>query len=439
MSLLFGKRTLRQEVRRFFRQDTEKLPVVSHSFSPVELPNLHIAIEQYTQERLAQVQIIGYTGIQFMQDSLSDLVAHSYFMRAKIGPVQYRMVDVDVDRQMSCVEKGIFLIKTDRGKIAAHLRRDAMFHRGALELEAMSPDEELASAFLTEIRARARKSSVYRGKILSLGCDGNTIHFHRFPQVDRSEIVLPAATMTLLERNTVRFLQHAAALRRSGRSVKRGLLLHGKPGTGKTYTAKWLGQSLPGTTVILMAGEQLGQIKECCQLARMLAPALVIMEDVDLIASERDETQHPFKQISLHQLLNEMDGLESDAEVIFLLTTNRPDVIENAIAMRPGRIDQAVEFPLPDAECRHRLLDLYGRGLTLALDDTDRIISKTEGASPAFIKEMVRKAALVAAEDGSMHDGTLRLTDTHFDVALQELLLGGGELTRNLLGFTPQG
>ncbi|HZO88376.1 MAG TPA: ATP-binding protein [Chthonomonadaceae bacterium] len=243
--------------------------------------------------------------------------------------------------------------------------------------------------------------------------------------------------MTLLERNTVGFFKHANALRRSGRSVKRGLLFHGKPGTGKTYTAKWLGQSLQGVTVLLMAGEELWLIKQCCQLARMLAPSLVIMEDVDLIASQRDEHRHPAYPISLHQLLNEMDGLESDAEVIFVLTTNRPQAIEAAIAMRPGRIDQAIEFPLPDADCRRRLLQLYGRGLDLALDNTDRVVSKTEGASPAFIKELVRKAALIAAEENSRNNGTLRLMDNHFHLALEELLIGGGELTRNLLGFAP--
>ena len=113
---------------------------------------------------------------------------------------------------------------------------------------------------------------------------------------------------------------------------------------------------------------------------------------------QRDERRHPAYQITLHQLLNEMDGLGSDAEVIFILTTNRPQAIEPALAARPGRIDQAIEFPLPDADCRRRLLDLYGRGLTLALADPERLIARTEGASPAFIQELVRKAALIAAE-----------------------------------------
>jgi hypothetical protein len=394
-----------------------------------------------TQAHGAHSQTLGYTGsITGMQDSLADLVGDKgalmgLFLNAKTGPVQYRMVNIDVDQQKPCVERGIYLIRSDRGKLAVHLRRDATFRRGNLELEVMSADEDMAAAFLNEIRAHVRTFNVYRGKVLSMGCDGESLQFHRFPSVEREDIILPEATMTILERNTVGFLKHAEALRRSGRSVKRGILLHGKPGTGKTYTAKWLGQSMVGTTVIVMSGEELWLIKQCCQLARMLAPSLVIMEDVDLVASQRDEQRHPAYQITLHQMLNEMDGLASDAEVIFLLTTNCPQSIEGAIAARPGRIDQAIEFPLPDADCRRRLLALYGKGLTLALDDEASLIAHTEGASPAFIQELIRKAALVASEQDSHEGDTLRLTDRHFEEALRELLFGGGDLTRNLLGF----
>jgi AAA+ superfamily predicted ATPase len=444
MSLFHKGRTLSQELRRFFGCDPTTLPVVHQDFSPVDLPNLQIAIETYVLAHHAHLQTLGYTGsIMGVRDSLADLVGSKgammgMFDTARIGPVQYQMVDIDAGEQKPCVEKGVFLIRGDQGKLAVHLRRDATFQRGNLVLEVMGLSADLAAAFLDELRAHARAFNVYRGKILSLNCEGQSIQFHQFPSVKREEIILPEATMAVLERNTVGFLKHAEALRRSGRSVKRGILLHGKPGTGKTHTAKWLGQSLEGTTVILMSGEELWLIKQCCQLARMLAPALVIMEDVDLVASQRNEQRHPAYQITLHQMLNEMDGLASNAEVIFLLTTNRPEAIEGAIAARPGRIDQAIEFPLPDAECRRRLLALYGRGLTLALNDEAGLIAHTEGASPAFIQELIRKASLFAAEQNSTDGDHLRLTDSHFDSALRELLLGGGDLTRSLLGFAPE-
>jgi cell division protease FtsH len=126
-----------------------------------------------------------------------------------------------------------------------------------------------------------------------------------------------------------------------------------------------------------------------------------------------------------------MDGLAEGIDILFILTTNRPDVLEPALAARPGRIDQAIEVPLPDAECRRRLLDLYGRGLTLELEDRERWIARTEGVSAAFIRELLRKAAMFAAEEGG--ELPLVVRDRHLAEGLTELVLGGA-LTQSLLG-----
>jgi ATP-dependent 26S proteasome regulatory subunit len=91
----------------------------------------------------------------------------------------------------------------------------------------------------------------------------------------------------------------------------------------------------------------------------------------------------------LNKLLNEMDGLREDAEVIFILTTNRPDQLEPALASRPGRIDQAIEFPLPDDVGRAKLARLYGRGLQLNDNVVEAIVTKTKGVSAAFIKVLI--------------------------------------------------
>jgi ATP-dependent 26S proteasome regulatory subunit len=132
--------------------------------------------------------------------------------------------------------------------------------------------------------------------------------------------------------------------------------------------------------------------------------------------------------------MDEMDGIGALTDCIFLLTTNRPDILEPALAARPGRIDQAIEFPLPDEECRRRLFELYGRGLDLNWIDLDRWIEQTDGVSPAFIKELLRKAALLAAERGETAE-PMRLQNKDLDQALRELIHYGGELTRRLLGY----
>src|SRR5262249_37644479 len=134
----------------------------------------------------------------------------------------------------------------------------------------------------------------------------------------------------------------------------------------------------------------------------------------------------------LFELLNQMDGLADDTDIIFVLTTNRPDILEPALAARPGRIDQAIEIPPPDADCRRRLFSLFGRGLQVAVADWDGLIARTAGVSGAFIRELLRKAAVFAAEEDGGPDLVVR--DRHLEEALAELLIAGGPLTQSLLG-----
>jgi len=151
-----------------------------------------------------------------------------------------------------------------------------------------------------------------------------------------------------VESHTIRFARHVERLRAARRHLRRGLLLHGPPGTGKTMTAMYVVGQLADRTVILLTGGGLGMIEQSVAFARMLEPSLVVLEDVDLVAEERTR-QRVNQNAVLFELLNQMDGLTEDADIIFLLTTNRADLLEPALAARPGRIDQAVEIPLPDA------------------------------------------------------------------------------------------
>jgi ATP-dependent 26S proteasome regulatory subunit len=217
------------------------------------------------------------------------------------------------------------------------------------------------------------------------------------------------------------------ALRDAGRHLRRGLLLHGPPGTGKTLTSTYLISRLEGRTVVILTGSALALVSEACAIARDLQPSMVVLEDVDLVAQER--TMMGLGATSLlFQLLNEMDGIGEDADVIFVMTTNRADLLEPALAARPGRVDQAIEFPLPDAEARGRLIELFCEGIDTRLDDPAAVVNATERVAPAFLRELVRKATLLAASSGSK-----QVTDAHFSDALA-LLERGGKVTRAMLG-----
>jgi ATP-dependent 26S proteasome regulatory subunit len=228
-------------------------------------------------------------------------------------------------------------------------------------------------------------------------------------------VVLPDGVLDAIERHTVGIARHGERLLAAGQHLKRGLLLHGPPGTGKTHTVRYLMGRLPGNTVIILTGTAMRFVAKAAELARRLRPSVVVVEDVDLIAQDRSygPGAHPL----LFTLLDAMDGVGGDADVTFLLTTNRASELEKALADRPGRVDLAVEIPLPDAAGREALLRLYARGLKL---------------TASFAKELLRRASLLAL--ASRPDEDVVVGDEELTTALREMQEARSALTRSLLG-----
>jgi ATP-dependent 26S proteasome regulatory subunit len=256
------------------------------------------------------------------------------------------------------------------------------------------------------------------------------VRVHKLRSVQRDEVILPDKTLRLLERNVHDFIHQRADLKRLGLAAKKGLLFYGPPGTGKTHTIHYLASQLRDHTTLLITAEQVGILSDYFQLARFLQPAMVVIEDVDLIARAREQMRSACEESLLNKLLNEMDGLREEAELLFVLTTNRPDQLEAALASRPGRIDQAIEFPLPDEEGRRKLLHLYARAMTVPEEVVEAVVRKTKRASPAFIKELMRRSAQYRLQAGK--EGPLTLE--HVEAALEEMLFSGGSLNVKLLG-----
>ena len=204
---------------------------------------------------------------------------------------------------------------------------------------------------------------------------------------------------------------------------------------GKTHTVRFLVGELADTTIVQLSGDTLHAIKEACSIARTLQPAMIVVEDVDLIAEERDHYSGSALPL-LFTLLNEMDGLDEDADVVFLLTTNRADLLEDALASRPGRVDQAVHIDLPDREARQRLVELYRRGLSLDDSRLGAVLDRTDGVTASFLKELLRRAAVVAAdrEQAAPADG-VRVSADDLDAALDDLLDTRNRMTRRALGL----
>jgi len=426
---------LLKRLRRHFGGNPAELPIVEQEFAVYERPNIHLALEETLAEPRRHAEQIGVLILeQYREARLAELTRQASAKRFEVGPVKYVDVPLAGGRQLACVKRALYLFQDDGKPVALLLSESIFTHKPGIVVETIAADREQAQAVLRRLTRQVRHGAAFRGHVLSVeaDCYGNVmVQFHQLPKIGRDDVILPQPLMQRIERHTLSFTRHADRLRAAGRHIKRGILLHGSPGTGKTLSAMYLAAQMPGRTVLLMTGAAVKSIETVCALARLLEPATIILEDVDLIGTERQH-QEVGANALLFELLNQMDGLAEDADLLFVLTSNRPEFLEPALAARPGRIDQAIEIPLPDGDCRRRLLDLYGRGLTLELADREKLIARTEGVSGAFIRELLRKAAVFAAEEDG--EGPLVVRDRHVEEGLAELLVAGGPLTQSLLG-----
>jgi hypothetical protein len=453
-------------------------PVVAGSWQGYDHVNVQVGLDGWLAGWRREHELVGLTGFQHESFGLADLLqpggGHLWL---GVGSVAMAALPAGPAGQtLACVRCGLYLAGDGDTRLALLLRGPSDSDPDSdTTLEVACADQAAAQRAIDEVRRHALARSVFRGQVISFGDDmfghgrgsSSGLRFHDRPQPGRDTVVLPPAVIDGIERQVLGVARHAGRLLASGQHLKRGVLLHGAPGTGKTHTVRYLIGQLPGVTVVILSGYALRWIGEACSVARQLAPSVVVIEDVDLIAEERGPAmgQHPL----LFQLLNEMDGLGEDVDVTFLLTTNRPDVLEAALAARPGRVDHAAELPLPDADARRRLIELYRGSMVLDLSDADDVITRTDGVTAAFIKELLRRAAVLAAgagptgpgpagpepagpepagpepagpepagpepaADGNRAGQPLLVTGTHLSAALDQLLDARSRLTRTLLG-----
>jgi hypothetical protein len=457
------------------------IPVTSGSWPRYDQVNVQAGLDAWLAGPGRSHEIAGITKFHHSMFGLAEL--------AQPGPMRHHLSlgSVTTDPLPSgpggatrpCVQCALYLVTDPGGPLVLLVRSPEQNPHEQASIEVACHDAERGQGVVDEIGRLAVEKNVFRGHVVAFGGDvfghrhSGLLSFLDRPSVGRDQVILPPEVLDGIERQVIGVAQHASRLLASGQHLKRGVLLHGAPGTGKTHTIRYLLSQLTGVTVVVLSGGALRLISEACSVARTLQPSLIVVEDVDLIAEEREFRggQHPL----LFQLLNEMDGLAPDLDVTFLLTTNRADLLEPALAERPGRVDHAALLPLPDSAARRRLLRLYQGNLDLDLSDPEVVITRTEGVTASFLKELLRRAALRAAAGlghgdaeaaaagdeagagggsaagdggGAGHEGAaepdgaerygddtpLRVTDECMNAALDELLDTRNQLTRILLG-----
>jgi len=235
----------------------------------------------------------------------------------------------------------------------------------------------------------------------------------------------------------VDFLKDPKKFTEMGAKIPKGVLLYGKPGTGKTLIAKAIaGEAdvpfipMSGSEFIEMfAGLGASRVRKLFDKARKLSPCIVFIDEIDAIGSRRTsnsgaETEN---NQTLNQLLVEMDGFSSEETIIVLAATNRPEMLDKAL-LRPGRFDRQVTIPAPDLRGREEILKIHAKDKKIAEDvSLHDIAEDTAGFTGAELANILNEAAIIATR--RQHEA---ITNTDLDEAVKKVTVGLEKTSRKI-------
>ena len=231
-------------------------------------------------------------------------------------------------------------------------------------------------------------------------------------------------------KEVVEFLKHPKKFLAIGAKIPKGVLLLGSPGTGKTLMAKAVAGeagvpffNISGSEFVEMfVGVGASRVRDLFKQAKKNAPAIVFIDEIDAVGRHRGAGLgggHDEREQTLNQILVEMDGFESETNVIVIAATNRPDVLDPAL-LRPGRFDRRVVLDLPDINEREAILKIHIKGKPLGENINIRTLAeRTSGFSGADLANLVNEAAILSARREKKTVGMQELTES-----IEKVILG---------------
>jgi len=308
---------------------------------------------------------------------------------------------------------GEFQMPGIEGRIATHAQRKKgqfiFVITGKVKKKHQSAVKEIAD----EVRERIKTESVYKGMPIKLDTDENgdvdmmePPSFLDMTRVNEEELILPAAIRAEVEASLFTPVEHTEMCRKHKIPLKRGVLLEGPYGTGKTLTAYVTAKKCQANGWTFIYVSRVTGLDEAFCFARQYSPAVIFAEDIDRAVSGEDRT------VEIDDVLNSIDGIESKgSEIITILTSNDVKSINRAM-LRPGRLDAVISVQPPDAEAAQKLIRLYARNLIAVNENLEEAGRVLAGQIPAVIREVVERAKLHAINRLKEQAGDLVLTGT---------------------------
>ncbi|MFC1865160.1 AAA family ATPase [Chloroflexota bacterium] len=299
----------------------------------------------------------------------------------------YIDVTTDVGISKNLIMRGQMLMEKDDNRFIITVDMNPRW-RASFQVEGQEEKKDKIESLVNAVLTIAKEENIYRGKKIEFA---GRIRFLNIGEKLWDSIIIDSTTKREIQANTTDFLRRSDLWEEYNIPLKRGILLAGEPGIGKTIICKALMTEAKEFSCITTNGYSLDEddyITELYELAADLSPSIVFIEDIDLIGQNRMEFGYQ-RGPALISLLTILDGVEEHKKIVTVATTNCLETLDRALSQRPSRFDRVITLSRPSIEQRRDLVSNLCQSIPLDKDTQDYIAHSAENCTPAQLQEII--------------------------------------------------
>jgi AAA+ superfamily predicted ATPase len=315
----------------------------------------------------------------------------------KLAAPTYTQIEIKREVRKPVLVRGWFFFKHQGVGYGSYL--DYEGKTAELVLYYNKKHEAPAIELINELRTYMQEHNIFKNERLKV-TDGVVLEFLEYPKLSFDDIILEKKLKEEIFLNLIFPLNNEELCKEHKIPWRRGIILGGSPGTGKTKLAKVLCNVLKCTVIWVTTESITGpyDVKMVFEAARYLNPTLMVFEDIDFLGKDRELEHSPV----LGELLNQLDGNAPNHGIFVLASSNRPGLLDKALANRPGRFDVQLELNPPEINERRQLIQLFSKDKKLCPDwNPEDLALKSNGLTGAHIQELFTYATLYSLQQGA--------------------------------------